>query len=366
MNSGPPALLALADGACFAGQAAGAAQEARGEVVFNTAMSGYQEILTDPSYLGQIVNFTCPHLGNYGVTQADSESPRPRAAGFICLELTSGRKQWRAERDLNDWLREHGVTGITGLDTRALTLHLRTSGAQNGVISAVDLDPESLKAKARAIPPMSGLNLASGAGCRESFDYSESLGNSGPKLAVLDFGLKKSILAKLSGVGFKIRVWPAETKAETLLASGARAVFLSNGPGDPAACGAAVETTRRLLGKLPLMGICLGHQIVALALGGQTYKLPFGHHGVNHPVRDLATGRVMVTSQNHGFCVAPDIFKEPGVAVTHLNANDQTVEGLSCPRLGVMTVQFHPEAASGPHDADNIFVKFREAALSSR
>lgn len=366
MNSGPPALLALADGACFSGQAVGAAREAQGEVVFNTAMSGYQEILSDPSYLGQIVNFTCPHIGNYGVTEADNESPRPRAAGFICLELTEGRKQWRAEKNLNDWLIEHGLTGITGLDTRALTLHIRKHGAQNGIISALDLDPESLKSRAEALPPMTGLNLATQAGCSASYAYADSRGNSGPELAVIDFGLKKSILTKLAGVGFRITVWPAETGAEAILSSGARAVFLSNGPGDPAACLTAVDTTRKLLGRLPILGICLGHQIVALALGGRTYKLPFGHHGVNHPVRDLASGQIMVTSQNHGFCVAPDSFSEPGVIITHLNANDQTVEGLSCPSRGVMTVQFHPEAASGPHDADNIFVKFKEAALADR
>ncbi|UQZ90152.1 carbamoyl phosphate synthase small subunit [Deltaproteobacteria bacterium Smac51] len=352
----PAALLMLADGTSFPGEAIGAAQDAWGEVVFNTSMSGYQEILTDPSYMGQLVNFTFPHIGNYGTNPDDNEAPEPKAAGLICTELDEPHSHWRSQKSLDRWLAELGVSGIAGVDTRALTLHLRKHGCLNGYISSTDLDPASLLEKARALPSMSGLNLADQASCHE--DYQFASGH--PKtVAVLDFGVKRSILTLLEKAGFSVRVWPGNTSAETILESGAHGVMLSNGPGDPAPCTTAIETVKKLLGRIPIFGICLGHQILALAVGGKTYKLPFGHRGANHPVRDEITGRILVTTQNHGFCVDPESLPE-GVSVTHHNANDQTVEGISAPHLFAFSVQHHPEASPGPHDARYPFNQFRE------
>jgi carbamoyl-phosphate synthase small subunit len=345
----------LADGAVFPGEAVGAAAEAWGEVVFNTAMTGYQEIMTDPSYAGQIVNFTFPHIGNYGSNPDDNESPSPQAAGLICAELDDDHGHWRSTRTFSDWLSDHGVSGICGVDTRALTLHLRRHGAQNGYISSADLNQASLLEKARSLPSMAGLDLASGAGCQADYQFAQG---GGPAVAVLDFGVKRSILTQLVLAGFSVRVWPGRTAAETILASGASGALLSNGPGDPAPCGTAIKTVRELLGKIPLFGICLGHQILALALGGQTFKLPFGHRGANHPVRDALSGRISVTSQNHGFCVDPDSLP-PEVVPTDWNANDQTLEGLRLDRLAAFSVQYHPEASPGPHDARRLFGDFR-------
>ncbi len=357
-----PALLMLADGTAFPGTALGPPGEAGGEVVFNTAMTGYQEILTDPSYLGQLVNFTFPHIGNYGVNPDDNEAPGPRAAGLICFELDEPRAHWRARQSLAAWLADHGIGGIQGVDTRALTLHLRRHGSQNGYFSSRDLSPASLLEKARALPPMAGRNLADEAGCRESYQFSD---HGAFSVAVLDFGVKRSILDQLARAGFRVRVWPGRTPAAEILASDADGVFLSNGPGDPAACGAAVAAARALLGRRPLFGICLGHQILALALGGRTFKLPFGHRGANHPVRELASGRIMVTSQNHGFCVDPGGL--PGeAAVTHVNANDGTVEGLAVPGRRAFSVQFHPEASPGPHDARGFFGDFFQMVAEFR
>jgi carbamoyl-phosphate synthase small subunit len=345
----------LADGASFPGQAVGTRGEASGEVVFNTSQTGYQEIMTDPSYTGQLINFTFPHIGNYGVNQEDNEAPAPRAAGLICAELSQDLGHWRSQKSLDNWLAEHHISGLSGVDTRALTLHLRQHGSQNGCFSARDLNPASLLEKAQAVPSMAGLNLAERAGCREPYQFAE-----GPPrtVAVLDFGVKRSILAQLAQADFSVKVWPGDTPAAVILESGAAGVFLTNGPGDPAPCVTAVATVRALLGRLPFFGICLGHQILALALGGSTYKLPFGHRGANHPVRDLATGRISVTSQNHGFCVSPEGLPE-GAVITHLNANDQTVEGLAAPSWHAFSVQYHPEASPGPHDARYLFDDFR-------
>lgn len=350
-----PALLMLADGTSFAGRAVGAQGEACGEVVFNTSQAGYQEILTDPSYSGQLINFTFPHIGNYGVNPDANEAPGPRAAGLICAELSSDQGHWKARQSLAAWLAEHGLSGISGVDTRALTLHLRKHGSQNGYLSSRDLNPASLLEKVRALPDMSGLALAEQAGCREPYQFAE-----GPRgrVAVLDFGVKRSILDQLARTGFGVQVWPGDTRAEALLASRPDGLLLSNGPGDPAPCTSAIATVKELLGRVPIFGICLGHQILALALGGRTYKLPFGHRGANHPVRDMATGRISVTSQNHGFCVDPAGLPED-VAVTHLNANDGTVEGLACPSRRAFSVQYHPEAGPGPHDARYLFSDFR-------
>jgi carbamoyl-phosphate synthase small subunit len=353
----PPALLMLADGTAFPGWAVGALndREISGEVVFNTSMSGYQEIMTDPSYIGQLVNFTYPHIGNYGVNQEADEAPEPRAAGLIVNELSPDLRHWKSQKSLDGWLKEHGIGGVSGVDTRALTLHLRKHGSQNGYLSAADLNPASLLEKARNLPSMQGLNLADQAGCREPYRFAESGTRT---VAVLDFGVKRSILDQLARTGFGVRVWPGSTPAETLLNSQPVGLLLSNGPGDPAPCTQAIATTRELLGQLPIFGICLGHQILALALGGRTYKLPFGHRGANHPVRDLVTGRISVTSQNHGFCVDPEGLPEE-LRLTHINANDGTVEGLACPRRRALSVQYHPEAGPGPHDARYLFDDFR-------
>ena len=350
----PPALLMLADGTAFPGRAIGAQGEALGEVVFNTSQTGYQEILTDPSYTGQLLNFTFPHIGNYGVNPDDNEAPAPQAAGLIVAELSQDFGHWRAKKSLAAWLTEHKISGLAGVDTRALTLHLRRHGSQNGCLSSLDLNPASLLEKARALPSMNGRNLGEEAGCREPYLFAEG---APATVAVLDFGVKRSILIQLARTGLSVRVWPGTTPAEAILASRPAGVLLSNGPGDPEPCLKARETVKGLLGRVPIFGICLGHQLLALALGGRTYKLPFGHRGANHPVRDLATGRISVTSQNHGFCVDPEGLP-PEVIITHKNANDQTVEGLAAPGLSAFSVQYHPEAGPGPHDARYLFDQF--------
>ncbi len=357
-----PALLVLADGAAFTGQAIGALDEIWGEVVFNTGQTGYQETITDPSYSGQLITFTFPHIGNYGINPDDNEAPAPQAAGLICAELNADLGHWRSGGGLAAWLAEHRISGLSGVDTRALTLHLRKHGCQNGIISSRECSPVALWEKARDRPPMSGQNLAERAGCQESYQFSD---RGDLTVAVLDFGVKRSILRRLAEAGFRVRVWPGTTPAQAILDSPADGVLLSNGPGDPAPCLRAIATVKALLGRKPLFGICLGHQILALALGGRTFKLPFGHHGANHPVRDEATGRLSITSQNHGFCV-DDQGLPPEVSVTHRNANDRTVEGLAAPGLKAFSVQYHPEASPGPHDARDLFLNFRTMIRSAR
>ena len=370
------AVLMLDDGTMFTGLACGARGETMGEVVFVTGMTGYQETLTDPSYHGQIVCFTSAHVGNYGATGQDDEAASVRAEGAIFHDLFMPEQEaenaesptafphWRAEESLDARLARNGVTGIYGVDTRALTLHLRRHGSRNGIISVLDLDAFSLLRRAKAIPPMRGRELAREVSCTAPYTFAGT-GTPSYKVAVYDFGIKRSILAGLAAVGLELTVWPAGTPAEDVLATDPDGVFLSNGPGDPESCTYAVQAVKTLLGRVPLFGICLGHQILALALGGKTYKLPFGHHGANHPVKDLASGRVWITSQNHGFCVDPDTLPA-SVRPSHWNVNDKTFEGLVCEHVPAFSVQFHPEASPGPHDAGCLFGRFRDLIASAK
>ncbi len=361
-----PALLALADGTLWPGLALGAAGDRTGEIVFNTSMTGYQEVLTDPSYHGQIVTMSQPHIGNYGVAETDDESARAWVAGFVVRALSPLASNWRATATLDEYLAERGVVGLTEVDTRALIRHIRTHGAQNAALSSVDPEPERLVALARAAPAMNGLDLAREVTCAEPYYYA---GGDGPDLApaaavptrfhvvAYDYGLKRNILRLLAAHGCRVTVVPASFPAEDALALKPDGVFLSNGPGDPAAVTYAIENVRSLLGRVPILGICLGHQILGLALGGDTYKLKFGHRGGNQPVQHTPTGRVEISSHNHGFAVRAESLPS-GVEVTHVNLNDQCVEGLRAPHLRAFSVQYHPEAAPGPHDSRYLFDEF--------
>ena len=368
-----PALLMLDDGACFEGLACGAQAEAAGEAVFTTGMAGYQETLTDPSFSGQLVTFTAAHIGNYGISKLDDEAPGIRAAGAIFHDLFSPREaasfpHWRAAESLDARLAREGVTGIRDVDTRALTLHLREHGARNAFISALDTDRPSLLRRARELPAMQGRDLAARVTCQAPYDYAASgmTEQAGiHTVAVIDYGVKRSILACLAASGMRVKVWPATVTAEELLAARPDGVLLSNGPGDPQPCAYAVATIRGLLGKMPMFGICLGHQLLGLALGAKTYKLPFGHHGANHPVRDCASGRVHITSQNHGFCLDPDSLPRTAIP-SHWNLNDNTLEGITVTDLPAFSVQFHPEAAPGPTDAQGLFARFRAMIAETR
>jgi carbamoyl-phosphate synthase small subunit len=366
------ATLALEDGTCFSGVVAGALGEARGEVVFNTSMTGYQEVLTDPSYAGQIVTMTCPEIGNYGVSGGDVESRAPQVAGFVVREESPMASNWRAEGTLRDYLVANHIVAIADIDTRALTRLLRSGGVMRGVIATGDgLDRSALVERARSIPEMEGSDLVRGVTSARPFDWPnedpgefglppERLARRRLKIAAYDFGMKWNILRRLSAHGCDVRVYPATTPASEVLASGPDGVFLSNGPGDPAPLGYAIDNAKALVAaNVPVFGICLGHQILGLAMGGATFKLKFGHRGANHPVKKLQTGKVEITSQNHGFAVDPASL--PGeVEVTHLNLNDGTVEGLRHRTRPVFSVQYHPEASPGPHDADYLFDEFIE------
>jgi carbamoyl-phosphate synthase small subunit len=364
------ALLALADGTVFQGQSFGADGEVGGEIVFNTAMTGYQEILTDPSYQEQLVAMTYPEIGNVGVNHEDVEARQPFVAGFIVKEYWDPPSNWRAEQSLGDYMLWHGVVGISGIDTRALVRHLRTHGAQEGIISSVDLDPARLVARAKARPGLVGRDLVREVSCTEPYEWTEplwrlegpSIGgnvpNDGPFVIAYDYGIKHNILRNLVSAGCRVRVVPAATPAADVLAAKPDGVFLSNGPGDPDAVPYARESVAKLIGKVPIFGICLGHQILGLALGGRTYKLKFGHHGANHPVLDVTTGKVEITSQNHGFAVDPGLFEKPELIQTHVNLNDGTVEGFRHRDLPVISVQYHPEASPGPHDSHYLFQDF--------
>ncbi len=364
-----PAILALADGRIFHGLAFGAIGETVGEVVFNTAMTGYQEVLTDPSYKGQLVCMTYPEIGNVGVNEEDTESARIFVEGFIVKDYWPRPSNWRSEMPLHEYLRKAGVVGIERIDTRALVRHIRTCGAQEAVISSVDLNPESLVRKAKASPGLVGRDLVKEVTCGSGYDwewgewelgvgYRRPQLDGAPLVVAIDYGIKRNILRSLISNGFRVRVLPATATADEILACNPDGVFLANGPADPAALPYASEAVRGVLGKKPVFGICLGHQILGLAIGGRTYKLNFGHHGANHPVKDLSTGRVEITSQNHGFAV--DIDSVAGRAeISHLNLNDKTVEGLRGQGVPFFSVQYHPEASPGPHDAGYLFKRFR-------
>ena len=373
------AILALEDGTWFRGVAAGAHGEAQGEVVFNTSMTGYQEVLTDPSYAGQIVTMTAPQIGNYGVAPGDDESQTPHVAGFVMREASPRASNWRADGTLHDYLVRHHIVAIADLDTRALTRVLRSAGVMRGVIATGQVDPEELVAKARAIPRMEGADLVSGVTCDSAFEWRDRASASGEadsiefgispgrrasarlRVAAYDFGVKWNILRRLDAHGCDVHVFPASAPASDLLAIKPHGIFLSNGPGDPAALGYAVSNVRDLVGAgVPMFGICLGHQILGLAVGGETFKLKFGHRGANHPVKNLSSGKVEITSQNHGFAVNPETL--PGdVEVTHLNLYDGTVEGFRHTTKPISSVQYHPEASPGPHDADYLFQDFLSA-----
>jgi carbamoyl-phosphate synthase small subunit len=404
----PKATLALADGRVFEGLAFGARGEAVGEVVFNTGMTGYQEVLTDRSYKGQIVVMTHPHIGNTGVNLEDEESDGPAVEGFVVREACPAPSNWRSVGPLEDYLRKHGVVGIQGVDTRALTRHIRDHGAQTGIISTRDEDPEELVARALAAPTLVGRDLVRAVTCEAPTPWvqgpwawglgytgqdSERSGRPGPaaaqerqvqldlfgaleppngdgpfRVVVFDCGVKRNILRQLVAAGCEPLVVPAATSAAEALAYQPDGILISNGPGDPAAVPYLVETTRELLPRRPLFGICLGHQVLALALGGRTFKMKFGHRGANHPVKNLLTGRVEITTQNHGFAVDLGGFRGGGddLALTHVSLNDGTCEGLAHRRLMAFSVQYHPEASPGPHDAHDLFWHFADLMARQR
>lgn len=363
------AILALADGTIFEGENFGATGETSGEVVFNTGMTGYQEVITDPSYKGQIVTMTYPLIGNYGCNEVDVESAKPQVEGFVVREYSSRYSNWRSSGSLDDYFKEHGVIGIQEIDTRALTRRLRVHGVMNGVLSTTDLSPESLVAKARAWHGLVGADLAGRVTCSDSYSWSDpgtALGGQPeaipePRFRVIamDFGVKYNILRQLTRHGCDVQVVSARTSADEILAADPDGIFLSNGPGDPEPVDYAVDTIRQLIGKKPMFGICLGHQLLGLAFGGTSFKLKFGHRGANQPVKRLDTGQVEITSQNHGFCV--DIESLPkSVEITHINLNDQTLEGMRHRQYPIFSVQYHPEASPGPHDASYLFEKFTD------
>ena len=379
------ALLALADGTLFEGRALGYEGETVGEVVFNTAMTGYQEVLTDPSYKGQIITMTCPHIGNYGMTPEDVESRRVWAEGFIVKEASVLASNWRSRQQLQDYLQEAKIVAIEGMDTRALTRHLREHGSQQGLITHIEVDGRRAVEKARKAPSIMGRDLATTVTCEKAYQWAEGSGewvrSVGTKTRVVanrrwhvvayDFGVKLNILRQLVDVGCDVTVVPASTTATQVEALKPDGVFLSNGPGDPEGVPYAIEAVRQLIGRHPVFGICLGHQILGLALGLKTYKLKFGHHGANHPVMDLRTRQVEITSQNHNFAVQvtnpitaipdrpPVIDTAFGkVSVTHVSLNDHSNEGLACVDRPVFSVQYHPEASPGPHDSGYLFTEF--------
>jgi carbamoyl-phosphate synthase small subunit len=361
------AFLAMADGLVFEGHSFGAEGETSGEIVFNTSMTGYQEILTDPSYKGQIVTMTYTQIGNYGINEEDVESVKPYVEGFIVKESFDIPSNWRSKKSLQYYLQENGIVGIQGIDTRALTRHIRDFGAQPGVISTKDGSQESLVAKAKALPKMSGLDLAKEVTCSSAYtwdqgdwDIARGYGKkpaSRYKVVAYDYGIKRNILRLLTQAGCEVTVVPATMPHEKVLAMTPDGIFLSNGPGDPEPVSYAIENISNLLGKKPIFGICLGQQLLGLALGGKTYKLKFGHHGGNQPIMDLTTQKVEIAAENHGFAVDMETVKDK-VVMTHVNLNDRTCEGFQHKTLPAFSVQYHPEASPGPHDSRYLFQRF--------
>jgi len=369
LDSAQPALLVLSDGTTYSGFSFGATGTTLGEVVFNTGMTGYQEVLTDPSYRGQMVTFTYPELGNTGVNPTDEESTQPHVRGVIARNICTRPSNWRSTQSLQDYLQQHQVMGIYGIDTRSLTRKLRSSGAMNGAISTEILDPAELLLKVQAAPDMTGLNLVQDVTTDRTYEWTEateaqwefSLGTpeSTPEFTVvaLDFGIKRNILKRLASYGCRVVVVPADTSAEEILKHHPDGIFLSNGPGDPAAVIDGIATTKALLNAdKPIFGICMGHQVLGLSLGAETFKLKFGHRGLNHPAG--LTEKIEITSQNHGFAIDPASLPADRLEVTHLNLNDRTVAGIQHKTLPIFSVQYHPEASPGPHDADYLFERF--------
>jgi carbamoyl-phosphate synthase small subunit len=362
------AILLLEDGTVFEGTAFGAKGQKCGEVVFNTSMTGYQEILTDPSYNEQIITMTYPLIGNCGTNPVDWESPKVFASGFIVKENCAYPSNWRNKDALNDYLESNNVIGLEGIDTRKLVKHIRTKGAMRGIISSTELDTRNLKKELENYPGLVGRDIVKDVTVKKSYcwdkpvtDISNAVKHKPERkyrVIAFDFGVKQNILKLLCSHGCDVTVVPAGTAGKDVLAQKPDGVFLSNGPGDPAPVTYAVDTVKSLLGKVPVLGICLGHQILALALGGRTYKLKFGHRGANHPVKNLSNGAVEITSQNHGFCVDMDSLANKDIELTHVNLNDNTVEGIRCKKLDAFSVQYHPEASPGPHDSNYLFAEF--------
>ncbi len=358
--------VALEDGKIFEGISFGADGKNSAEVVFNTSMTGYQEILTDPSYTGQIVTMTYPLIGNYGTNDEDVESRGIFCSGFIVREYCEYPSNFRSTQSLSDYLKKNNIPAISEIDTRALTKHIRTAGAMRGIIAAGDYNPADLVKEAQSAPQLVGKDLVKEVTTKEKYEFDSTcywMEDSSEKkyhVAVYDYGVKSNILRCLCSLGCKVTVFPADAAPEEVLACNPDGIFLSNGPGDPEAVTYAIENVRNLVGKKPIMGICLGHQISALALGGKTYKLKFGHRGANHPVRNEATGKIEITSQNHGFSVDMESFPGSIAEVTHINLNDMTVEGLRHKTEQLFSVQYHPESSAGPHDADYLFTEFIE------
>ncbi|CAA9495061.1 MAG: Carbamoyl-phosphate synthase small chain [uncultured Rubrobacteraceae bacterium] len=359
------AIVVLEDGVSFSGWTFAGDGEVSGEVVFTTSMVGYQETLTDPSYRGQIVLFTYPLIGNYGVIPDDAESKKVQAAAVLVREYTEYPSNWASELSLADLLESHGTLGVEGLDTRALTRHLRDKGSMRGIISTVETDVDSLREKANTHPSMEGLDLASSSAQLTEPTLLPAFGEERCRVVALDYGVKGSIYRELRSRGASVLAVPGSTGAEEILSHRPDGVFLSNGPGDPAALEEAATTVENIVGEAPVFGICLGHQLLGLALGCRTYKMPFGHHGANHPVRNLETGKIEITSQNHGFAVVGETLPE-GVELTHQNLYDGTVEGLKSSRLRAWSVQYHPESSPGPHDSGYLFDGFVEVASGAR
>ncbi len=376
LDSAQPALLVLSDGTAYSGFSFGAVGTTIGEVVFNTGMTGYQEVLTDPSYRGQMVTFTYPELGNTGVNPTDEESAQPHVRGVIARNLCDRPSNWRSTQSLQDYLTQHSVVGIYGIDTRSLTRKLRSSGAMNGAISTEILDPAELLLKVQAAPSMAGLNLVKDVTTDKTYEWTAATeaewefsdgaqANQEFTVVALDFGIKRNILKRLASYGCRVVVVPANTSAEEILQHNPDGIFLSNGPGDPAAVTEGIATAQSLLGAdKPIFGICMGHQVLGLSLGAQTFKLKFGHRGLNHPAG--LTEKIEITSQNHGFAIDPDSLPADRLEVTHLNLNDRTVAGLRHKTLPLFSVQYHPEASPGPHDADYLFEQFVTAMRTHR